>query len=163
MDVFTQVPCETVVVAGLRHIFRGWKLDKFVPSHAKDIDTPTSSDALGVGQLGLSYEAGLRMSDLPPSPLVAGDAFRTACLALAESYRRVGVEARWTPTSVRLPTSFFNVRTMDISWSGTRPLLTTMTIRENYEQTIIFSFQRHGNFLCCTLQRCGRIRWNHLQ
>jgi hypothetical protein len=83
---------------------------KFLPSHAKVIDTPTSSDAIGVGQLGLSHEVGLRMSGLLPSPLVAGDAFRTVCLALAESYRRVGVEARWTPTSVRLPTSFFNVK-----------------------------------------------------
>jgi hypothetical protein len=50
------------------------------------------------------------MSELPPSPLLAGDAFRSACLALVESYRRVGVEARWTPTAVRLLTSFFNVK-----------------------------------------------------
>jgi hypothetical protein len=63
-----------------------------------------------VGQLELFHEVGPGMSDLSASPLVAGDTFRTACLALAESYRRVGVEARWTPTSVRLPTSFVNVK-----------------------------------------------------
>jgi len=38
------------------------------------------------------------MSDSSQAPFFTGESFRHACLVLAESYRQVRIEARWTPT-----------------------------------------------------------------
>jgi hypothetical protein len=40
--------------------------------------------------------------DLSSDPFFSAEQLRKACIALAESYRRAGTEAKWVPTKVAL-------------------------------------------------------------
>ena len=49
---------------------------------------------------------GDRSADVSSEPFFCPEQLRKACTALAETYRRAGTEARWTPTKVTLHIAF---------------------------------------------------------